>query len=397
MPGPTGKGVRMRAHAILAALAARHVVHCLVIPLWDPRGAHDVPAETERLAAVTIAPPGPTYALHRRLLSQPWYRLLAARASSRSGSPRPLESIGIPATIGSARLRERRFPYVHVFRLCTAPFAQPFLDDGVRLSIDLDDLDGDKQRRIARLPETGASLARALDAEAALSDLVLERWRSRADVLLVASEQDRATLSRSSGGARARVVLAPNVVHPPGSAPILPSAPPYRILFAGGLDYAPNRDAVTWLVRDIVPALARLATPPWELHVVGAGGPALLTRLGVHDPRVVAHDAVPDMVPHLTAARAVVVPLRAGGGTRIKILEALAYARPVVATTLGVEGLDLQHDRDLLIADDTAAIADQLAAVLRDDALALRVGTTGRVRVLASHTPDALGRALAAL
>lgn len=397
MPGPTGKGVRMRAYALLEALATRHRVTCLVVPLWDPRGAHDVPADTARLAEVTVAPPGPAYAVHRRLLSQPWYRMLAARAAMRSGSPRPLESIGIPATVGTAPLRGRRFPHVHAFRLCIAPFTEPFLD-GARLSIDLDDLDGDKQRRIARLPETSAAMARALDAEAALSDRVLERWRRRADALLVASEQDRIALAGAPGaGASARVVLAPNVVHPPAAAPALPSAPPHRILFVGGLDYAPNRDAVDWLVRDIVPALAHLDAPPWELHLVGAGGPALLAQLGSRDSRVVAHDAVPDVTPHLAAARAVVVPLRAGGGTRIKVLEALAYARPVVATTLGVEGLDLQSDRHLLIADDAAAIARQLAAVLRDGDLARRIAAAGRERVLAQYTPDALDRALATL
>lgn len=393
MPGPTGKGVRMRAYALLEALATRHRVTCLVVPLWDPRGAHEVPADTARLAAVTVAPPGAAYAVHRRLLSQPWYRLLAARASARAGSPRPLESIGIPATIGSAPLRGRRFQHVHAFRLCAVPFAEPFVD-GSRLSIDLDDLDGDKQRRIARLPETDAALARALEAEAALSDLVLERWRQRAAVLLVASEQDRTTLARTAG---ANVVLAPNVVHPPPAAPDLSRVPPYRILFVGGLDYAPNRDAVTWLVRDIVPALAQLETPAWELHLVGVHGPELLAELGAHDPRVIAYGAVADVAPHLAAARAAVVPLRAGGGTRIKVLEALAHARPVVATMLGVEGLDLQHGRHLLVGDDAVAIAGHLATLLRDDELARRIGTAGRERVLARYTPDALGRALAAL
>lgn len=392
MPGPTGKGVRMRAHAVLEALVARYTVTCLVVPLWDPRGAHDVPADTARLAEVVVAPPPAAYALHRRLLAQTWYRRLAARAAARV-APWPLESIGIPSTIGSARLAGRRFRHVHAFRLCTAPFAGRFLD-GARLSIDLDDLEGDKQRRLARLPGADSATRGALEAEAALSDLVLARWRDRAQILLVASERDRARLAGDGG---ARIVVAPNVVRAPAIAPPLPGAPPYRILFVGGLDYAPNRDAVLWSIREIVPALARHETPPWELHLVGAGGRALLAELGLREPRVVAHDAVPDVTPHLAAARAVVVPLRAGGGTRIKVLEALAHARPVVATTMGAEGLELQDGRHLLLGDDASTIAGHLATLLCDGDLATRLGMAGRARVVASYSPDALARALADL
>ncbi|MBY0273951.1 glycosyltransferase family 4 protein [Candidatus Binatia bacterium] len=392
MPGPTGKGVRMRAHAVLEALAALHAVTCLVVPLWDPRGAHDVPAETSRIAEVVVAPPPAAYAVHRRLLAQAWYRRLAARAAARV-APWPLESIGIPATIGSRRLAGRRFRRVHAFRLCTAPFAAPFLV-GARLSIDLDDLEGDKQRRIALLPATAPAVRRAFEADAVLSDLVLARWRARADVLLVASEQDRARLERAGG---ARILVAPNVVRAPAIAPPLPSASPHRILFVGGLDYAPNRDAVAWLVREIVPALARHDAPSWELHLVGTGGHSLLAELGVHDARVIAHDTVPDVTPHLARARAVVVPLRAGGGTRIKVLEALAHARPVVSTTLGAEGLELQGGRHLLIGDDAATIAGHLATLLRDGDLATRLGMAGRARVAAAYSPEALARALADL
>lgn len=392
MPGPTGKGVRMRAFAVLEALAARHAITCLVVPLWDPRGACEVPTETARLAEVIVAPPPEAYAVHRRLLSRPWYRRLAALAALRV-APRPLESLGIPATIARNRLTGRRFRHVHVFRLCVAPLAAPFLG-GARLGIDLDDLEGDKQRRSAHAIDVDAATRRALEAEAALSDRVLATWRTRADVLLVASERDCATLACDTG---ARVVVAPNVVRAPAIAPPLPATPPLHVLFVGGLDYAPNRDAVAWLVREIVPALARHETPPWELHLVGTGGRALLAQLDAREPRLIAHDAVPDVTPHLAAARTVVVPLRAGGGTRIKVLEALAHARPVVSTTIGAEGLELEDGRDLLIGDHATAIAAHLASVLRDGELATRLGMAGRARVLAAYSPDALTRALADL
>lgn len=393
MPSPTGKGVRMRAYSVLEAFARRHSVTCLVVPLWDPRGEHDVPRSTAELAEVVVASPGPAYALHRRLLSLAWYRRIVATMLLRSGDS-TLENVVVPRNIGLTGLGGRRFDRVHAFRLCAAPFSSPFIDEAEFFSIDVDDLEGETKRRIARLPDTPQAMARALEAEARVADLALEHWRRRADVLLVASERDRETLSCRGG---ATPIVAPNVVRAPETAPALPTRPPHSILFVGGLDYAPNRDAVAWLSQEIVPALHRVETPPWKLLIVGAGGPTLLARLGARDPRIVAYDAVPDVAPLLARARAVVVPLRAGGGTRIKILEALAHARPVVATSLGAEGLDLERGAHLLVGDSTSEIVEHLARLLCDDQLAARLGTAGRARVLDAYSPSALAEALAGI
>ncbi len=392
MPSPTGKGVAMRAFATLEALAARHAITCLVVPLWEPRGTRAVPASLAAVADVVVAPPGAAYAVHRKLLSLPAYRRVAARLAVRLG-PSPLETLVVPASGVVRHLGRRRFDRVHAFRLCTAPFAAPLLD-GARLSVDLDDLESDTLRRVAALPTTARATAAALTAEADLAARLLEAWSRRASLLLVASERDRARLANA---VTPPVVVAPNVVHPPDTPPALPTEPPHRILFVGGLDYAPNRDAVTWLVGDIAPALARTATVPWEIHLIGRGGPELLTELRADEPRIVAHGQVPDVATHLAAARAVVVPLRAGGGTRIKILEALAHGRPVVATTLGAEGLDLTGGTHLLLADTAEGLASQLASLLADAGLAVRLAAAGRARVVEAYTPPALARALAAI
>jgi len=392
MPSPTGKGVAMRAFATLEALAARHAVTCLVVPLWEPRGTRAVPASLASLASVVVAPPGAAYAVHRKLLSLPAYRRIAARLAVHCG-PSPLETLVVPASSVVRYLGRRRFDRVHAFRLCTAPFAAPLLE-GARLSVDLDDLESDTLRRVAALPTTAPAPAAALTAEADLADRLLDAWSQRASLLLVASERDRARLANAVA---TPVVVAPNVVHLPDVLPPLPTAPPHRILFVGGLDYAPNRDAVTWLVREIAPALARTATVPWEIHLVGHGGPELLAELRADEPRIVAHGRVPDVATHLAAARAVVVPLRAGGGTRIKVLEALAHGRPVVATTLGAEGLDLTGGTHLLLADTAPGLASQLESLLTDPDLAARLAAAGRTRVAEAYTAPALARALAAI
>lgn len=394
LPSPTGKGVAMRSFAVLEALAARYSVTCLAVPLWDPRGARAVDDAAAALAEVIVAPPGAAYAVHRRLLSSAAYRRATARLATFLG-PWPLESIVVPASRTSARLAGRRFERVHAFRLCTAPLAAPFLDrarDRARLSIDLDDLEGDRQRRVARLPTTDPRLAAALEAEADLADRLLDVWSRRADVLLVASERDRDTLASA---VRTRVVIAPNVVRGPASTAPLPGDPPLRIGFFGGLDYGPNRDAVGWLAREVAPALARAAPVPWEIHLIGRGGPELLAELGARDPRLVAHGFVPDVAPYLASCRAVVVPLRAGGGTRIKVLEALAHGRPVVSTTLGAEGLALRDGEHLLVGDTADDLAHALAGLLADADLAARLAASGRARVQEAYTPEALARALA--
>lgn len=390
MPNPTGKGVSMRSFAVLEGFAARYAVTCLVVPLWDPRGAHDVPTATSRLAEVIVAPPGTLYAVPRRLLSFPWYRRLAARVSARLG-PWPLESVGVSSSATTRRLGGRRFDRVHAFRLCMAPFAAACLG-GASLSVDLDDLEGETLRSIAKLPTIDPRMAAALETEAALSDLLLEHWSRRAQLLMASSERDRAALTRI---VRTKVIVVPNVLRAPPATTPIPGDLPHRITFVGGLDYAPNRDAVTWLTREIAPALSRTAMVPWTIHVVGHGGPELLAELRVTDPRLVAHGAVVDLAPILERSRAVVVPLRAGGGTRIKVLEAFAYGRPIVSTTTGAEGLEVDDGVHLLIGDTPEALAAHLARLLADGGLAARLATAGRARVLDKYSPEALVGALA--
>jgi len=93
---------------------------------------------------------------------------------------------------------------------------------------------------------------------------------------------------------------------------------------------------------------------------------------------VIITGAVTDVRPYLEAARAVIVPLRVGGGTRLKILEAMAMAKPVISTRLGAEGLGVTGGRDILLADDPASFADQVRRVLDDTDLAAQLGSAAR-------------------
>jgi glycosyltransferase involved in cell wall biosynthesis len=180
--------------------------------------------------------------------------------------------------------------------------------------------------------------------------------------------------------ARGRVDLIPNGVD---TRMILPrrgrAASKREILFLGSLNYSANIDSLTHLVDDILPLIR---TPDAELIVVGSKpGPrvwALGHRRGF-PIRIVGE--VTEVAPHLDAARLLVVPLREGAGTRLKILEALAYGVPVVSTTIGCEGLGLQSGREIIIADAPTQFAHAIDRVLEDDALCERLALAGRSAV----------------
>lgn len=125
---------------------------------------------------------------------------------------------------------------------------------------------------------------------------------------------------------------------------------PHKLLFLGSLDWRPNLDAINTLLDDILPRLRR-SQPLAKLEVVGRNPPAWLTQKIAGHQDVTLHADVPDVRPFLATAGMMVVPLRIGGGSRLKILEALASSLPVVSSTIGAEGLELTPESDLQIAD----------------------------------------------
>ncbi|HMP08342.1 MAG TPA: glycosyltransferase [Lacipirellulaceae bacterium] len=131
---------------------------------------------------------------------------------------------------------------------------------------------------------------------------------------------------------------------------------PRELLFVGSLDWRPNLDGVEWFLEAVLP-LVRAAEPDARLTVVGRRPPAPLAARLRQTPNCSCHADVPDVRPYLAQAGIMVVPLRIGGGSRLKILEAAAAGLPVASTTVGAEGLRFQAGRDLTIADDPRHLA----------------------------------------
>ena len=168
-----------------------------------------------------------------------------------------------------------------------------------------------------------------------------------------------------------------------------------EVLLPGSFLYDANRDAADFFGREVWPTV--LENVPWaSLHVVGKGASRLQTGLGT-GPRVRIASDVSDMAPYFHNARVTVVPLRIGGGSRVKIVESMARGTPVVSTTIGAEGLDLRSGVHLEIRDDGPAFAAAVIGLLRNDARWRALANAARTHVAARYTWEQVTEPLAAL
>jgi polysaccharide biosynthesis protein PslH len=199
------------------------------------------------------------------------------------------------------------------------------------------------------------------------------------DHVVVVSEKER---DRLPPGARS-VLVCPNGREP---SAVLPEAPEPTVAFVATMGWAPNVDAAVWLARDIWPMILD-RVPRARLLLVGKDpAPAVLA---LADDTIEVTGTVEDVRPSLARSRVVVAPLRAGGGTRLKIMEALDVGRPLVATSVGCEGMEDLIGRGVVVADTAPALAEAIADLLLDPALAAALGRAGHDAVAADHTWDA--------
>ena len=148
---------------------------------------------------------------------------------------------------------------------------------------------------------------------------------------------------------------------------------PRNLVFTGSMDWLPNEDAISYFTTEIMP-LIKNTLPDVTLTVVGRNPYPALVELSRRDPSIIVTGRVEDVRPYMERAAAYVVPLRIGGGTRLKIFEAMAMEKPIVSTTVGAEGLPVQHEAELLLADTPEAFAAAVARVLTDEEFAFHLG-----------------------
>jgi len=206
------------------------------------------------------------------------------------------------------------------------------------------------------------------------------------DAIVAISNEDAADFRRL--GATRPIQVVPcgvPVAEPTHDAPIANS-----VGFIGSLDFRPNQEAVEWIVETLWPFVIERA-PEARLTIAGSSAPEWLRR---QMASIDFRGTVDDATSFMNTMSVMIAPLFAGGGMRIKVLEAMALAKPIVATTLGAGGLDVEHARDILIADDAASFADAVALLLRDPATASRIGDTARETARGRYDNDVLARGL---
>jgi sugar transferase (PEP-CTERM/EpsH1 system associated) len=171
---------------------------------------------------------------------------------------------------------------------------------------------------------------------------------------------------------------------------------PHDIVFTGSMDWLPNQDGILWFADTILP-LVRQRIPGATLTVVGREAPQRIRALAEQDSGIRVTGTVPDVRPYLERAAVFVVPLRIGGGTRLKIYEAMAMERAVVSTTVGAEGLPLQQGREIVLADAPDAFAAAVAELLGNPARAEAIAGNAAALVRRSFGWDQVAQQFAEL
>lgn len=221
-----------------------------------------------------------------------------------------------------------------------------------------------------------------------------ERWFvSQCDMHVVVSERDGEMLRRRCGGRVPIVVVENGVPLEYFSREDGQARERFRVLFSGAMDYHANVEAITWFAAEAWPAI-RAAAPHAVLTIVGRN-PAPAVRALAGQPGIEVTGTVPEVRPYYEEALVAVAPLLVGGGTRIKILEAMAAGVPVVSTALGAEGLAAVPGEHYLLADSSREMIAAVAGLLGDRGRAARLAAAGRDLVRQHYDWAALGDRLA--
>ncbi|MBL8723993.1 MAG: glycosyltransferase [Planctomycetes bacterium] len=326
VPHPPNHGGSIRSRVLLEALAQDHRVH-VAVPAVAPSVATTELDRLAGLAALGVEPhelPSPTS--QRPSVGQKLRHWLCGSSEllARRWSPH--------AAAALAALRERLRPDLVVL---DSTFAVPIWRGAQPVLLHLHNLEHHILQRPSGAPDrASARLSRAIEAWAIRR--TERRALRRAALAVCVSAADRTLALQLAPATRVEVV--PNTIDTTALPPLPPPPPgPPRLLYVGGLDYPPNRDAVRELLTDHLPVL-RAALPGLTVRLVGRD-PAGVLRAFAGCAGIEAMGAVGDLRPHYAESHAVYLPIRSGGGTRIKILEAWALGRPVLATRIASEGL----------------------------------------------------------
>jgi glycosyltransferase involved in cell wall biosynthesis len=372
-PHPPSNGSRLRVNALLRALASRHEV--ALLSFADEPGVDPAAPQLAALCRSVEVLPRPSFDPAAR------FNPLAFL----DPRPRSLVATYSPAMAGAVRRAALSADVVVASQLACATYApcfngMPALFEEVELGAlrgQLDETAGLQRWRVRLMWTKHRRYLRRL----------LGRFRA----CTVVSEVERRHLAGLLGGS-ASIHVLPNGVALRDYSATAATPEPDTLIFTGSLRYRPNYDAMRWFITSAWPAVRR-ARPAARLIITGAHDELPLPAAG----NVERAGFVDDVRPLIASAWLSIAPILAGGGTRLKILESMAAGTPVVATSKGAEGLDAFPGEHLLIADDPAAFAAHVVALLSDPTLRARLARAARALVEAHHDWRTLGPRFATL
>jgi glycosyltransferase involved in cell wall biosynthesis len=395
VPQPTGNGLAMRAALAVEALSLMGPLQVAIIPVSGSVKEADLIWVRERALNVICTPlPDATDA------SSSWLASAAGRTLLQNAPDLPQRARQAAPACGVAAarlLKETEFELIYVLRSYLAGAALPFLSpgDGKCRVLDMDEYDANVLREVGQLHEIHKETKEAENAleEALRYDLFTRASLSWFDTLLCSSELECRVLSEIEASDRA--MLLPNAVDIPTDhvRPDRPATQSPRLLYLGNLNYLPNLDAAERLAMDILPRVQRIL-PGARLNIVGAGG-GRLSAAAVTTSGVTVCGYRDDLDIVYAEADMLVVPLRAGGGTRIKLLEAAARHLPIVATAKAAEGLGLQAGVHLLVADDDEELAHCVCRLSENTELVRSITDSAANFVSKHHDVDKVAALLA--
>jgi glycosyltransferase involved in cell wall biosynthesis len=374
-PLPPFNGAKLRAHYLLGALSARHDVTAVAFCGDDETGAAIVPAGGGAPVPLVRVAADP----FRYTRLPQWAKFL---------SPVPTSLWSIPEMRNAVRQQLHGGAYDAIVAMETSAARYALLQDGAVPILDVDTALAFQMRArhllqpggLGRL-RTWASWRKAAWYEGAL----LRRF----PVCAVASDREFAYLRGLLPSSGERLVVVPNGVDCTLLCPGLAAPRPGALVYNGALTYSANYDAMQYFLSAIYPRIRR-AAPEVSLAITGSTRGVDLDGLAL-DESVRLTGYVDDIRPVVAGSRVCVVPLREGGGTRLKILEAMALGTPVVSTAKGAEGLDVVGGEHLLLADDAEQFAALTVTLLRDGALRERLTANARRLVEQRYDWRAIG------
>jgi len=270
-----------------------------------------------------------------------------------------------------AVLAESPFDIVHADTVALSQFVRP----GVRVPTVLThhNIESMLMERRSKV-EKGGLARRFLAREAAKLRAYEAAESPRFDVNVVVSVPDGEALATIAPGLRTAVV--PNGVDVEYFSP-RPDQETPALVYTGGMNMFANRDAVLWFCAEVWPRITA-SVPDVRFFAVGQDPPPELRELSVKDPRITVTGFVDDIRPYVSQAAVYVVPLRVGGGTRLKVLDAMASGKALVSTAIGCEGIAVRPGEHLLVADTPEAMAASTIALLNDPARRQTLGAAAR-------------------